>query len=127
MHTTTMSIDANLDLTAPHPPTPQVLGLTTLPCPSQTASVSKSIGIASKALIAPAAARTVTLDITPAARIRWDEITELKGNSIKHVLPESVEELVQMVADNQPLHEESKHPFFIKLAAGPFSDEGACR
>jgi hypothetical protein len=77
--------------------------------------------------MAPKQVRAVTIDATPADCIPWDELRWLKGTSTKHVLPDSIKELVAMVRSGEPLQEESKSNVFIKVAPHPFSDAGACR
>ncbi|GAX76652.1 hypothetical protein CEUSTIGMA_g4098.t1 [Chlamydomonas eustigma] len=95
-----------------------------------TASVSESMSTASKALAAGPGggkARIYTINKEPAGSINWASRPLLKGVRIKHILPSSVADLLESIDAKDPLLEETKKPYFMKVAANVFADDGGCR
>jgi hypothetical protein len=91
-------------------------------------SISESMSSGSKALTSPSGApRSFTVDRTSPLSIAWLALPLLKGVRIKHLLPDSMGELLDLVREKDPLLEDTTKPFFMKVARNPFTEEGAMR
>lgn len=82
-----------------------------------------SKGLASSA----GAPRSFVLDRTPALSINWGALPLLNGVRIRHLLPDSMGELLNLLQTKEPLLEDTTKPYFIKVASNPFSEDGALR